>query len=291
MKTGAIVCASLFAALSVFLPAMSSAEPGVDQGIRIWGAGLLSTVVEGYSKQYAGSAPGWDASMIGATTGKGFRALIEGEADLVMASRPMTDAETGAAASKGVQVVHKELGRVCLAVVTNASNPVENLTLEQLRKIFTGQVTNWKDVGGNDEPIVVTTRAVPDTGAGVIFQERILRGAAYAQGHVVMDSYRRTVLTASEKHAIGYIPTSSIYFGVRCPKGVKVLGLKSDDRAEPAFPDAGVVQKTEYPVTIPFYYYWREGTPKGKIAADFAEFCGRICANPDHHKAVAATSR
>ncbi len=290
MKTRAMVCASLFVVLSAFLPAVSSGEPGSDQGLRIWGAGLLSNVVETYSKEYAVSVPGWDPSMIGATTGRGFQSLVEGQADLVMASRPMTKSEMDAAATKGIQVVSKELGRVCLAIVTNAANPVESLTVEQLRKIFTGQITNWKDVGGSDEPILVTTRAVPGTGAGVIFQKEILQGASYAPGHVVMDTYRRTMLTVSEKHAIGYIPTSSIYYGVRCPNGTKVLGLKSDDHASPVLPDPGVVQRTDYQISIPFYYYWRAGTPKTQTAAKFADFCATMAHN-GRNKTVAVTSR
>ena len=97
-------------------------------------------------------------------------------------SRAMNSKEKEQASANGIKVSEKQTGKTALAVVANAKNPVSELSTEQLRKIFAGEITNWKDVGGLDEPIRVTIRAVPETGAGVLFQQVVLKGAAIRAG-------------------------------------------------------------------------------------------------------------
>ncbi len=85
-----------------------------------------------------------------------------------------------------------------------------------------------------------------------------------------MDTYRKTMLYASEKSAIGYVPVSSIYF--HRSKKVKILGLKPDANSPPVFPDrTAVVEETMYPVTLPFYYYWNKRSPKITVVEGFAQ--------------------
>ncbi len=266
-----IVVATVFLGLALWAPCKALAEEGIL--VRITGASLLEPVVEQWSRSFDGSNRGWDAKFAASTTGEGFARWLEGKSDLVMASRQMIPKEIEGAKQKGLVAAERFMGTVCLAIVTNVDNPVNSLTMDQLKKIYTGEIKTWKDVGGRDEPIMVTTRAVPETGAGIMFQQQVLGGAPYTPEQVVMKRYKHTALTCSNNHpAIGYIPTTSIYFTVKRPERLKVLGLIVDGRSEPIHPRPGVAVSTEYPISVPFYYYWNANTDKEKIGR-FAEFC------------------
>jgi len=159
----------LFPGICLCLIALAPTAPAQDRGmIRISGAGLLSDVVEGYAAVYKKEAPNCSVTVTGATTGIGFQRLVNGESDIAMMTRAATAEETKSAAAKGISLDSKYIGQIGLAVITNARNAVNELTMDQLAAIFKGEVTNWSQVGGPGEPIKVTIRAVPETGAGVL---------------------------------------------------------------------------------------------------------------------------
>ena len=241
------------------------------QAFRIKGAALLCGVVEKLASDFFGSHPDCPMVITGATTGKGFKAFLKKEADVVMASRAMTEQELGSAKTNGILPKDRYIGKICVAVITNASNPVTELTMEQLRKIFVGEITSWKDVGGPDEAIKITTRAVPETGTGLLFQKVVLKGGDYAPGHQVMRTYKTTVAVCAKSMAIGYIPASSGYFDPKKNTAIKVIPLKTTPDSPAMKPDLGVAKQTNYPVTIPFYLYWDAKIPS-QCPEAFAEF-------------------
>ena len=152
----------------------------------------------------------------------------------------------------------KYIGQVELAIVTNNKNSLKELTLQQLAKIFKGEYTNWKQVGGPIQPIKVTRRAVPESGVGVAFQQAVLKGAPYAINSVVMSTYNMTLTVCGKSFAIGYIPTSTTFFDKIGEGGVKILSLKKDENSA-AYPlSGGVTKETMYPISTSFYYYWNQ---------------------------------
>ena len=160
-----------FIALAFLAPA-AFAQPGI---VKIGGAGLLSNLTGSMIEKFAEKKSACKFALVPSTTGGGFKKWLAGQAQLVQATRKMTDQEMKAAAEKGLKPEFRFIGVVPVAVVTKADNPVQDLTLEQLRKIFAGEVTDWAEVGGPNEKIVVTTRAVPKTGTGVVFQREVLK--------------------------------------------------------------------------------------------------------------------
>ena len=122
------------------------------EGFRISGAGLFGGLVTKFSDVFATTSPNCKVTIIGATTGKGFKKFIAGQAEMVMASRKMTDKEMAEALSKGIEPKSELVGRVSLAVMVNAANPVRTLTMEQLGRIFRGEITSWSEVGGQNAP-------------------------------------------------------------------------------------------------------------------------------------------
>jgi phosphate transport system substrate-binding protein len=244
-----------------------------DKGtIRVSGAGLLSDVVDMNAAQYTQEAPNCSFVIHGATTGIGVQRLIAGDADMAMVTRKMTEEETKNAAAKGLSLGSKYVGQIALAVITNSKNTVNELTMEQLEKIFKGEITNWSQVGGPNEPIRVTMRAVPETGAGVLFQDKVLKGAPYAKDATVMSTYSTTVTVCSRSYGIGYIPTTTVFFDKLDERGVKILKIKKDADSQPYQLAGGVSRESLYPISVAFYLYWNanNANPCVKGFADFS---------------------
>jgi phosphate transport system substrate-binding protein len=208
------------------------------------------------------------------TTGRGFKQLLAGAVPVVMASRAMNEKEQARAKEKGIECRKVYMGLIDVGIVVNANNPVDALTMEQLKDIFTGQVKNWKELGGQDQPIKVTTRRVPETGTGVIFQQNILGGAPYAPDSVVMESYRTTGLVCGKGSAIGYIPLSSTYASESnlAKFNIKLIAIRDGDQI--IEPHRGVKKVSSYPCTIPFYLYWN--TAASPCATDLPQFSKRF---------------
>jgi len=239
---------------------------------RLGGAALFSEVMEAYGKIHERSHPECKLALLPGTTGEGFAKLINGEVDLVMASRHTNDTEKAEANGKGLELTAKSLGMVGVAVIVNAGNPIPQLTMDQLRRVFIGEVTNWSEVGGSSEAIRVTTRAVPKSGPGVIFQQVVLKGAPYATGSQVMPSYQATAQVCRKSPgAVGYMPACTNWFKSVEYTGVRVVPLRLDPDAVAFKPDFGVVRKTPYPIVIPFYLYWNAGAPN-KCVSEFVDF-------------------
>jgi phosphate transport system substrate-binding protein len=109
-------------------------------------------------------------------SGKGVQALIDGKTELAGASRPLKPEEKKAGLSATT------IGYDAIAVFVHKSNPVKNLTKEQLKGIFTGKITNWKEVGGKNAPIVPNTEIIAGKRATIeMFQEHVMDGAKYGK--------------------------------------------------------------------------------------------------------------
>jgi phosphate transport system substrate-binding protein len=240
--------------------------------VRISGAGLLSDVVQTMSEDFSKENPSCSFTVSGATTGIGFQKLLDGQVEIAMLTRKVTSEEAKLAEVKGIQLSSKLVGKIGLAVITNAKNSVNALTMEQLAKIFKGEITNWSQVGGPNEQIKVTIRAVPETGAGVLFQRVVLDGAPYSKDAQVMSSYSNTLAVCGKAFAIGYIPTTTVHFDKLSQRGAKIIKIKKDANSEPYQLSAGVARETLYPISVNFHLYWN-AKQKGLCTDGFAEFC------------------
>lgn len=244
-----------------------------EKTVRIGGGGSVSDVVQNYCEMYQKLAPNCAFSIVGTTTGIGFQKLIDRQLEIVMATRKITPEEASKVESKGLSIDHRYMGQIALAVITNEKNPVNELTMEQLERIFKGEVIRWSQIGGPDEPVKVTIRAVPETGAGVLFQDVVLKGRPYTQNAMAMGSYNTTVAVCGRSFAIGYIPTTTVYFNRLEERGVKILRIKKDAYAPPYQLTSGVAKESLYPISLKFYLYWDSKTqnPCVKGFVDFSE--------------------
>src|SRR4030066_1557796 len=110
----------------------------------------------------------------GGGSGSGIADLINGVSELANSSREIKDEELEAAKAAGLDVQEYLVLFDGIAVIVSSNVPVEDLTIEQLSKIYTGEITNWKDVGGDDVEIIITTRD-SSSGTGEYFLEEVIQ--------------------------------------------------------------------------------------------------------------------
>lgn len=188
-------------------------------------------------------------------SGKGIKALIEGKVNLAGASRPLKPEE------KKEKLLATTIGYDAIAVYVHKNNPVKNLTKEQLKGIFTGQIKNWKEVGGNNAPITPNVEILNGKRATVeMFQEHVLDGAPYAQGFKEIDLPRDQIidLAANENGicsvSIGLL--ASVDASTRNKvKAVTVNGIKPTDEN---------VRSGAYLISRPLILVTK-GLPKGEV--------------------------
>jgi len=190
--------------------------------IQIKGSTTVLPVTQKIAEQFMKEFPDISISISGGGSGNGIKALIDGTTDIADSSRFIKDKEIKLAVSKGKYPVPFAVAYDCIVPVVHPSNPVSNLTLEQLKAIYTGRVKNWKDVGGEDRRIVVISR---DTSSGTyeVWEKKVLKGArVYAGAQLQASNGAVAQVVAKNKYAIGYVGIGYLNKDI---KVVKVNGV------------------------------------------------------------------
>jgi phosphate transport system substrate-binding protein len=211
---------------------------------------IMQKAVEAYMKAH----PETTLSVSGGGSGNGIKAIIDGTTDLCMASRFMKDKEVALAMEKGVYPVPFAIAIDALVPVVHPENPVGDLTIEQLRDIYTGKIANWKDLGGDDKQIVVISR---DTSSGTYetWEEKIMNKERVFAGALLQASNGAVAQAVSKnKYAIGYVGYGYLDSSL---KALKVNGIEGN----PETASSG-----KYPVAR-FLYVFTKGWPEGELAS------------------------
>jgi phosphate transport system substrate-binding protein len=169
-------------------------------------------------------------------TGYGIAALMAGQCNIACASREPIKDELSLAESRNVRLNGYVIGAYSVAVVVNASNPVTNLSRAQVRDIFTGVSTNWKDLGGPDAPIELDVRD-PVSGTYLGFKELAMENQAYGGKVRTFTNYVAIVQAVSENaNSIGYSR-----FDLAGHAGVRAVAIQG------VAPSAAAVNEGKYP--------------------------------------------
>ena len=171
MKLNDFTCAALLAATI----GTASADRLVIKGSDTLGAKLVPQLAEQFKAQHPGTT--FDIAAEGSTTG--IAAIIDGTADIGMASRRAKTSEVGAATAKGRNMKPTVVAYDGIAVIVNAGNPIKTLTKKQVEQIFTGDVSDWSALGGKGGRISIYTR---NTSSGTYseFKELAMKKRDYA---------------------------------------------------------------------------------------------------------------
>ena len=196
----------------------------------------------------------------------GIAALLNGTTDICASSRMMRDKERTLASQRQITPTEITVGMDGLAVMVNSQNPVDSLTLDQLRRIFVGELTNWSGYGGPDQPITILSRE-SNSGTHVYFKQNVLNKADFTAEALLMPSTATIVQeTQNNQWAIGY---GGVAYALN--SDVKIIKVKADDESPAVFPADEEVSAGRYPIARPLFLY-TNGEPEGLIKK-FVDFC------------------
>ena len=238
--------------------------------IQVKGSDTMVNLGQAWAEKYMEKNPSDFVAVTGGGSGTGFSSLISGTCDIAMASRSIKDKEIALAKGKGINPNEIKVALDGLAVVANPNNPVSKLTLGQLADIFTGRVSNWKEVGGKDEKIVILSREV-NSGTHVYFKEHVFRKndsnskEEFASSALMLSSSQAIAdEVAGNPAAIGYYGMGYI------SKKQKPLFLAKDERSEYEAPTIENVVNGKYPISRPLFIY-TNGQTQG-LVKKFVDF-------------------
>lgn len=216
---------------------------------RIKGSDTVLPIAQQTAEQFMKQHPDGRVTVTGGGTGVGISALMDNTTDIAMASRPIKFSEKMKIKEAGEEVEEVIVAYDALAVVVHPSNPVKQLTRKQLEDIFRGKITNWKQVGGEDQKIVVYSRET-SSGTYEFFKESVLKNKNYMAGSLSMPATGAIIQSVSQtKGAIGYVGLAYV-----SPR-IKTLSV-SYDNTHYATPSVENATNKSYPIVRPLYYYY-----------------------------------
>src|SRR5436853_4361264 len=247
----------IYLSLITILSLMGSAYADrlVIKGSDTLGAKLVPQLAEQFKAQHPGTT--FDIAAEGSTTG--IAAIIDGTAQIGMASRRAKPAEISAATAKGVRMKPTIVAYDGIAVIVNSANSVKSLTKKQVEQIFTGEVTDWSAVGGSGGMISIYTR---NTASGTYsdFKELAMKKRDYAGGSQKMAGNEQIAAEVGKNpHGVGYVGMAYTKAG-----GIKVVPIDG------VAPSVKSVQDHSYAYWRPTFYY-TNGEPSG-LAKQFLDY-------------------
>jgi phosphate transport system substrate-binding protein len=218
--------------------------------------------------------PKVNIAVSGPGSGVGIAALIDGTTDICQASRTIKASEVDQAKEKGVNPYETQVATDALSVVVHPSNPVSELTFVQLSAIYTNQITNWKEVGGNDAPIVALSRDT-NSGTHVFFKEHVVQMQGLSTEDKSLEYGTKVLLLPSTEEGVTEVaknPNAIFYPGLGyVTDKVKTLAIKKTTDDPAVLPSLATALDGSYPIARPLLYY-TNGEPKGVIKA-FIDYC------------------
>ncbi len=217
--------------------------------VQLKGSDTILNVSQAVAEEFMNQNKGARVAVSGGGSGTGIAAKINKTIDIAMASRKMKDKEWDKSEEVGLDIQEITIGFDGITVVVNKDNPIKNLSKDQLRSIFIGEVTNWKEIGGNDEKIIVLSRD-SSSGTHAYFKNDVLRKGdkkgteEYGENTLYLPSNEALKQEArSSKGAIAYIGMGYMDDTV---KAISVEGVE---------PTAENVANKSYPIARGVYWY------------------------------------
>ncbi|HEY0371600.1 MAG TPA: phosphate ABC transporter substrate-binding protein [Thermoanaerobaculia bacterium] len=235
----------LLLSLALALPVLA-AKP-----VTIKGSDTMVIMNARLAEAFMTANPGVQIQVTGGGSGVGIAALINGTTDVAAASRPIKTSETDKLKARFATTgFGTPIARDGLSVYLNEKNPVKELTLAQLRDIYTGAFTNWKEVGGNDAQIILYSRE-NSSGTYTYFKDNVLMGKDFSPRAQTLQGTAAVVsAVANDANGIGY-------GGAAYAKGIRFAAVKKDAKSPGVLPSLETVRNGTYPITRFLYLYTR----------------------------------
>jgi len=251
-------CSNQRAEITSELPSQASAY------IQISGSDTMVNLALAWAERYQQEHPDVRISVTGGGSGSGISALINGTVDIANASRAIKEEELQKAQQAGYNPQQFVVARDAIAVIVNPQNPVSQLTMQQISAIYRGEINNWKELGGENRPIVRLSRET-NSGTHVYFLETVVRlgnskdKTIFSPDTLLLPSSEGIIAEVRDNpNAIGYDG-----LGYVVPE-VKVIAVARGPGEPFVLPSVETVNNHSYPIARDLYMYTRE-QPRGAI--------------------------
>ncbi len=219
------------------------------------GSDTIVNLALAWAERYQQEHPEMRISVTGGGSGTGIASLINGTVDIANASRQIKAEEIEEARKQGIEPQEHVIARDAIAVIVNPQNPLRRLTMKQVSLIFQGKVSNWKELGGDDRPIVRVSRET-NSGTHVYFLESVIRLGNKENKEIF--SADTLLLPSSEGiiSEVGDNPNAIGYDGLGyITEDVEVLAIAGTEGGEYILPSAETVNSGTYPISRDLYMY------------------------------------
>ena len=240
VSTGNVALAGLFALLGIM---GAGTQAATAESITIDGSTTVGPIAKAFAEYYMGLHQDVNITVSESGSGNGAKSLINGACDIAAMSRFMKEKEFSAAVEKGIQPVAHVVAMDGIALIVHPANPIKNITVEQARDIYLGNIKNWNELGGPNQDIVVISR---DTNSGTYetFEGLVMNKQKMGEKVEYLGSngaIRQKV--QSTQAAIGYV---GLGFLDRTVKALVVSGIE---------PNRQTVASGRYPIARPLYLF------------------------------------
>ncbi len=251
--------------LTVIGLAQCAGRSARQEAISIKGSDTMVLLGQRWAERYMAVHQGAVIQVTGGGSGTGIAALINGTTDICQSSRPMKDKERAQIQEKFGAPPHEiVVAKDGLSIYVHESNPLRELTIDQIKGVYSGATTNWSQLGGPDATITVYGRE-NSSGTYEYFKEHVLGGGDFAAAVQTLPG------TAAVVNAVSQDSKGIGYGGAAYAKGVREVGVKKTEADSAILPTAGTVKDGSYPISRDLYFYTRKAPEGGmKEFVDFA---------------------
>jgi phosphate transport system substrate-binding protein len=230
------------------------------------GSDTMVNLALAWAEAYQKTHPEVSLAVTGGGSGTGISALINGTVDIANASRAIKPEEIKEAEAQGYSPTEFIVARDAIAVIVNPENPIDQLSLDEISAIYRGDITNWRELGGEDRPIVRLSRET-NSGTHVYFLETVVRlgdknnKSIFSPNTLLLPSSEGIIAEVSDNpNAIGYDGLGYI------TEDVKVLAVSKEVGGPYVMPSVETVNDKSYPIARDLYMYTNK-KPEGAIKA------------------------
>jgi phosphate transport system substrate-binding protein len=266
------VLAALF--LSACSGPTTSTDSTLSGSIKIIGSNTVTPLSSIWAEYFMEQNQKVSIAVSGPGSGAGIAALIDGTTDICQSSRLITSKEIDQAKAKGVNPYEIQVASDALSVVIHPSNTVSELTIAQLSAIYTNKITNWKEVGGIDAPIVVLSRDT-NSGTHVFFKEHVVQMAGLSTADKTLEYGQNVLFLPSTEEGVTQVasnPKAIFFAGLGYVNNtVKTIAIKKTASDIAVKPSVATSLDGTYPISRPLLYY-TNSVPTGVIKA-YIDYC------------------
>ncbi|MGO9120132.1 MAG: PstS family phosphate ABC transporter substrate-binding protein [Desulfomonilaceae bacterium] len=253
MKKPLLITLTLALCLVSFLTLVSAQAPSAKTVIRVKGSDDMASRIDKMAKLYTKDNPQINVIVSGSSMGAGFPDLFDKTCEVVMTGHDLTSEDKQAARGKGIDLTERLVGYGAVVILTYPQNTLDELTVEQVQKLFKGDYTVWKQVGGADHPVVVVSVENLGSDTRMFLMHDFLNVPSVRASVERVTSFRGVAKKVAETlGSLGFSRLRDIEGG-EGEAGAKILKIKMAADSPGVLPSRSSIADQSYPVRRPFY--------------------------------------